>query len=508
MFLLGLFLVVLGTSYALFSTTLVGRNKMRVKTGTFSLRLTDKDGNEEEDGFAINLENAAPTEDKVGFKSEAYEFVVENNGTVPASYNLIINSSGDMDPNFIKYSLTQKDYLKKEDGTYYMGGLYKDSVNCVFTSRCTMNAPTLGNSGEKVLHTTTLIPGEKMGYELRIWIDWEATQDDVSGKTYESNIKIDGVQSESVMTGNAGDYATYNLYKDGTLVLDGDGPVETYVDGVYIDHGGPYLDILAKYFEKNGIEKQHTDRIGSDASYFSAFLTGYVDSDYSDYHNNNIEDFYRANAYGICDGVPDLEAVYRCRNRVSSLMDNLPYHITRVVVNEGITSLKDNKDLFTLTGDYMLTLPSTLEDMDDYNSYSYNFEYYSGYALIIPPNITSIGLLGNSVSSEVFYGFYLEYIDYSHVKNIGSSAMRLNSYDRKINISDGVETIGTYGIWFANDNNPIINIPNSVKNIEELGIQANSDTIINIDNTRQFVESNWDSFWFDTQGTSTINYLR
>ena len=249
-FLLGLFLVVLGTSYALFTVTLTGKKLTRIKTGDFSLKLTDKYGNEETEGYAINLEDAYPTEDKVGINITPYEFIVENDGNVPASYELVINSTGDMDTQYIKYSLTEKDYLKKANGTYYMGGLYKDSVKCnaYDVSRCSISSPTLGEGNEKTIHTTTLLPGEKMAYELRLWIDWSATEIDINNKTYEANVVIKATQAESIYEGSVGDNANYTFYKDGTLIIHGNGPIETIVDGVNRDQNGPYLDMLSKYF--------------------------------------------------------------------------------------------------------------------------------------------------------------------------------------------------------------------------------------------------------------------
>ena len=44
-FILGLFLVVLGVSYALFSLTLTGKKKTRISTASFKLELLDKNNN-------------------------------------------------------------------------------------------------------------------------------------------------------------------------------------------------------------------------------------------------------------------------------------------------------------------------------------------------------------------------------------------------------------------------------------------------------------------------------
>ena len=83
--LVGLFLLVFGISFALFTITLNGTKKNRIATGRLSLRITDRQGHDETEGYAIDLVNAIPTSDEDGIKqNDKYEFNVENDGTIPA----------------------------------------------------------------------------------------------------------------------------------------------------------------------------------------------------------------------------------------------------------------------------------------------------------------------------------------------------------------------------------------------------------------------------------------
>ena len=78
--LLGLFLLVFGISYALFSVVLEGTKKNKISTGTLSLKLTDLEGNDEknmsEGTMAINLENAYPMSNEEGLEQTSYEFKI------------------------------------------------------------------------------------------------------------------------------------------------------------------------------------------------------------------------------------------------------------------------------------------------------------------------------------------------------------------------------------------------------------------------------------------------
>ena len=121
--LLGLFLFVFGISYALFTVVLNGTKRNRITTGNLGLTLTDINGNIEPEGLAINLENTVPITDEEGVETEAYQFVVTNTGTIPASYKLHLVDDGvnTLKDEYIKYDLEGIFYLKKSDKLHMRG---------------------------------------------------------------------------------------------------------------------------------------------------------------------------------------------------------------------------------------------------------------------------------------------------------------------------------------------------------------------------------------------------
>ena len=118
--LIGLFLIVFGLSYALFTVTLNGTKKVKIKTGKLELQLLDSNNNpiyitdqNNTTSYEINLDNQVPVSDEVGLDSTAFEFKLKNSGSVKASYTIYLDDvaleSGEerIDDEYIRYSLTK-----------------------------------------------------------------------------------------------------------------------------------------------------------------------------------------------------------------------------------------------------------------------------------------------------------------------------------------------------------------------------------------------------------------
>ena len=230
--LLGLFLLVFGVSYALFSVVLNGTKRNKITTANLELRLTDTNGFEEEEGYGINLENALPISDEEGLKTEPYQFVVTNTGSIPASYTLRLNDVEDvtntLEDQYIKYNLVKKDYLKSYQKNSLPQGIsttyYKRTLNCPESGQCEFDfkPSTLEN---RVLDETTILPGESIEYTLNLWLDYEATVEQAANKVFETKIQLNGIQATSFAKGKVGENIDYTLYDDGTLILTGEGPI-------------------------------------------------------------------------------------------------------------------------------------------------------------------------------------------------------------------------------------------------------------------------------------------
>ena len=162
-------------------------------------------------------------------------------------------------------------------------------------------------------------------------------------------------------------------------------------------------------------------------------------------------------------------------------LSNIPVSVTRLVIDEGVTSLADGYSSTGAVGKYMITIPSTLSGFDTdqviANDIMGNSEFasYRGYGLIVPPAVEEL-------TSNTRFGEYLQYI--------GINAKKITSISLR----------------------PYINnlfIGNSVEKISDNAINVERDLVINIDNTREFVEANWDTNWLNENGYNvTINYLR
>ena len=187
-FLLGLFLVVLGTSYALFTVTLTGNKKTRIKTGTMSLELLDKNGNSIEKNnnnnqfeYEINIDKAVPISDEEGLNGDSFIFKVRNNGTIPVDYTIYLDDSplesGEerISDEYVKYSLIKNEKSKTPE--------------------------LLSSLDERKLDTGRIFNGTTNEYELRIWVDHNASNEAMN-KVFDAKIRLVGVQATGGVTAN------------------------------------------------------------------------------------------------------------------------------------------------------------------------------------------------------------------------------------------------------------------------------------------------------------------
>ncbi|MGN0973824.1 MAG: hypothetical protein ACI4OT_03705 [Bacilli bacterium] len=209
--LLGLFLLVFGVSYALFSVVLEGTKKNKITTGTLSLKITDIEGNEETEGYGINLDNAVPISAEEALNTvEPYEFIIENNGSIDAEYELYIETSDDttLSASAIKYYLTRIDLTAtaevlsmsnmdsskeaieptKEDET--LGNLESFNITRILERvKTTKEAKTVYK-----LDMGTIPSKQKYKYSLKMWVAY-AADNNAMDKTFEGKLKIYGNQT-------------------------------------------------------------------------------------------------------------------------------------------------------------------------------------------------------------------------------------------------------------------------------------------------------------------------
>ena len=414
--LVGLFVLVFGLSYALFRVVLTGKKKTRITTANFGITLTDINGNEEEEGIAVNIENALPETDEEGLSREGYKFVVTNTGNIPASYELKINGTGDLSEDAIKYALIEKDYIK---GNSTLNGMHSNETKYDSGTEQYIGAPLLSTLENDKLDATTLLPGEKMEYELKMWLAEDATIEQASNKTYEANIVVEGSQAKEYITGKSGDNIDYVLYKDGTLILDGTG--ETYGFDFLQDKLNQntvvFGDIIYKYLTMNNIDVDYIENVSAQ-SLESMFLAGSVS--YITQGVTILDDTSIQNAFNQYLGSEERTA------QVLELLENFNSKISRVVVNEGITQVSTMH--LSFVGDYMVSLPSTLTSFQ-----TYALQFYDGYTIVLPQGVKDIHYETESNSSFL----RCEYVDLGSVETVEG----FDSYAKEVFIPNTVSNL-------------------------------------------------------------------
>ena len=176
--LIGLFVLVFGLSYALFTVTLNGTKKVKISTGRLELQLLDSNNNpiyitnqNNTTSYEINLDNQVPVSDEVGLDSTAFEFKLKNTGNIKASYTIYLDDvaleSGEerIDDEYIRYSLTK-------NGS-------EDNPQALSTRELDKGVIDADNT------TNT--------YTLKIWVAEDATNEAMD-KIFNATLRVEGTQ--------------------------------------------------------------------------------------------------------------------------------------------------------------------------------------------------------------------------------------------------------------------------------------------------------------------------
>lgn len=422
--LVGLFLLVFGLSYALFSITLNGTKKNRIATGNLSLQLLDKNGNpiyEEategtiQRGYAIDIDDAVPVPDSEGMRGQSFEFVVKNNGTIPAHYDLklIDEQISTLSRQYIRYVLYYEDWNPKANGTMYNGGAYSNEYDMINPNNDRAGA-LLSTLSNNILHQTTIFPGEEIHYNLKIWVDVDATYEQAGEKVYEGSLKLEGVQTKTILEGVAGDDVKTYLYEDGTLLVDGTGPIEG-IDETRAETDGfdavennmtPLFDVLQRTIQKVDPDANifKDDQTASAWFRYAGYLTYHdaisstekvaIFNMFDECINDGTNCDYQALApyMAITNNNPTLG-----KQIAEELLNNTP-EINRIIFSEGITALDYTTAAFTINK--MITLPSTITNLG-----LSPFVQSVVYRINIPESVTSV--TGSDLSDADVYTLYI-----------------------------------------------------------------------------------------------------
>ncbi len=186
-------LLLIGIAFAYLTTTLHGDKEYLVRAGTLDLVLDE--GNE------LTLEKQIPLEDSEGMKLDGFNFSLVNNGKIDTDYTIYLDdmelSEGEsrIPDSSIRYSLTRNDE--------------------VFMTR---NMTTMGSNPNRRVDFGTIAPDETIDYTLKIWIDYDATTEEASGKVFKGKLRVVATQSvgEETSTVLLENIPKENQYDDGT----------------------------------------------------------------------------------------------------------------------------------------------------------------------------------------------------------------------------------------------------------------------------------------------------
>ena len=163
-------LLLIGIAFAYLTTTIFGEKEYIVRAGSLGLIL-------EEDN-ELTLEKQIPIEDSLGMSLTGFDFRLINQGKIDTDYTIYLDDipleEGEtrMPDSAIRYSLTRDNVVGNAD----------DLTN-------------MGTNPNRVVDTGTIEPNQTINYTLRIWIDYDATTEEASGKTFKGKLRVVAKQS-------------------------------------------------------------------------------------------------------------------------------------------------------------------------------------------------------------------------------------------------------------------------------------------------------------------------
>lgn len=170
LFLLILVVLLIGSSFAWYTVTLTGTKNNILKAGTLSLELDDQTAE------GINLEKIIPVSDEEGMTYVPYSFTLKNNGNIDSEYSIYLDDveieegKDRVEDKFIKY------------------GIIEDNETPTIAL-----LSTTGQNPNRVIASGTITPNQTISYELRIWLDYDATNEAMD-TIFKAKIRIEATQ--------------------------------------------------------------------------------------------------------------------------------------------------------------------------------------------------------------------------------------------------------------------------------------------------------------------------
>ena len=400
---IGVFIIILliiGIAFAYLRTTLYGEKEYVIRAGSLGLRL--------EEGNELTLEKQIPLEDSEGMILDGFNFSLINEGNIETDYTIYLDDieldEGEtrMPDSAIRYSLTKNEKAGSADDLSNMG------VN-----------------PNRVVDSGSIAVDETINYTLRIWIDYDATTEEASGKTFKGKLRVEASQHVIPET-------TKKILADNELQEEKENMFNYTASGTYIDNYDDWNELTNPEYVTNGLYSME------DEDGVSYYFRGNV-------NNNNVQfgeyvsDYYvYSDGYSYYQSLESCDAAYpenvgNCTQvKLASAGDKMYWKIIRIngdgslrLIYNGTSANPDNSDL----------AHSFAVGVSPYNL-EFDNPKYSGYTY------------DNGTDS-----FIKKEVDTWYKNTLGSSG-----YDSKVTVgrfcsdSSGYKTAPEYGILGWNEN--------------------------------------------------------
>ena len=187
-------LLIIGITFAYLITTINGEKEYIVKAKELELKL------EEENELTLN--NEIPIEDSEGLSRDGFKFSLKNNGKDDYEYTIYLDDlpleegENRIPDSAIRYSLDRNETV----------GVAKD-------------LESMGVNPNRVVDSGEIGSSETINYTLRLWLDYDATNEEAGGKVFKGKLRVEVTMLEGdpvsdVIVDNVGENGS--TYDDGT----------------------------------------------------------------------------------------------------------------------------------------------------------------------------------------------------------------------------------------------------------------------------------------------------
>ena len=187
-------LLIIGITFAYLITTINGEKEYIVKAKELELKL------EEENELTLN--NEIPIEDSEGLSKDGFKFSLKNNGKDDYEYTIYLDDipleegENRIPDSAIRYSLDRNETV----------GVAKD-------------LESMGVNPNRVVDSGEIGSSETINYTLRLWLDYDATNEEAGGKVFKGKLRVEVTMlegdpvSDTIVDNVGNNGSTYN---DGT----------------------------------------------------------------------------------------------------------------------------------------------------------------------------------------------------------------------------------------------------------------------------------------------------